>query len=117
MVGTGLLIVNVCGPDVPPFGPFGFVTVTCGVPAVATFAAGTVAVSCVEEPNVVVRADPFHFTVAPATKLLPAAVKVNVAAPAMQEFGLMEFSTGAASALLAAANTTRNGRIFFTEKS
>jgi hypothetical protein len=118
IAGTGSLTVNVCAPDVPPFGPLGFFTVTCGVPPQATFAAGTVALSWVEETNVVARAVPFQFTVAPDTKLLPFAVKVNVAAPAVHKFGLIELRTGpAASALLVAANTTRNGRIFFIEKS
>jgi hypothetical protein len=59
VVGTGLLIVNVCGLDVPPPG-LGFTTVTDAVPAVATFAAGTMAVSLVEETNVVTRGDPFQ---------------------------------------------------------
>jgi hypothetical protein len=118
IAGTGLLTVNVCGPDVPPFGPFGFFTVTCCMPPQATFAAGTVAVSWLKETNVVARAVPFQFTVAPDTKLLPFAVRVNVAAPAVHEFGLMELRTGpAASALPAAANTRRNGRILLIDRS
>jgi hypothetical protein len=59
VVGTGLLIVNVTELDVPPPGG-GLTTVMDAVPAVATFAAGTVAVSLVEELNVVTRGDPFQ---------------------------------------------------------
>jgi hypothetical protein len=44
VVGVGLLIVNVCGFDVPPPGG-GFTTVTEAMPAFATRAAVTVAVS------------------------------------------------------------------------
>ena len=59
VVGTGLLIVNVTELDVPPPGG-GLTTVMDAVPAVATFAAGTMAVSLVEELNVVTRGDPFQ---------------------------------------------------------
>jgi hypothetical protein len=59
VVGTGLLTVNVAAFDC---GPFEFLTVTCAVPPVATFVAGTIAVSCVDETNVVVRFEPFHLT-------------------------------------------------------
>jgi len=52
-------MVNVCAFDVPPPGA-GFTTVTSAVPAVATFAAGTIAVSFVEETKVVVKAVPFQ---------------------------------------------------------
>jgi hypothetical protein len=55
-------IVNVAGVDVAP-AHVGFTTVTEAVPAVAIRAAGTVAVSCVAETNVVVSAVPFQFTV------------------------------------------------------
>src|SRR5207244_8771925 len=76
VVGTGLLIVNVCALEVPPPGG-GFLTVTAAVPAVATFTAGTIAVSRVAETNVVVNADPFQLTVELAMKLVPSTVKVN----------------------------------------
>jgi hypothetical protein len=117
VVGTGLLMVNVCGFEVPPPGA-GFTTVTDAVPAVATFAAGTIAVSCVDETNVVVRDDPFHLTVEVETKLVPFTVKVNWALPAMVELGLIEVVVGtglAASTLLAvAADSTRtSGKILF----
>ena len=77
-VGVGLLaaIVNICALDVPPPGA-GFTTVTEAVPAEATRAAVTVAVSCVEDTNVVVSVVPFHFTVELETKLVPFTVIVN----------------------------------------
>jgi len=53
------LIVNVTEFDGEPLE---FLTVTCAVPAVAIFAAGTIAVSRVEETNVVARLAPFHLT-------------------------------------------------------
>jgi len=117
VVGTGLLIVNVTELDVPPPG-LGFTTVTDAVPAVATFAAGTIAVSCVEETNVVVRAEPFQFTFELEMKLVPITVKVNWALPAMVELGLIEVVVGtglAASTVLAvAADSTRtSGKIRF----
>jgi hypothetical protein len=116
VVGTGLLIVNVCGFDVPPPGG-GFTTVTDAVPAFATRAAVTVAVSCVEETNVVVKAVPFQRTVELATKLVPFTVMVNCGDPARHKLGLIEVVVGtgfAANTVPAAANTTSNGRIFLT---
>jgi hypothetical protein len=88
-------------------------TATWNVPAAATFAAGTVAVSCPALTNVVVRAAPFHCTLEVLSKPLPFTVKVNWGDPARHELGLIEVMTGAANALLATANTTRNGRIRF----
>jgi hypothetical protein len=93
VVGTGLLIVNVCGFDVPPPGG-GFVTVIEAVPAFATRAAVTVAVSCVEDTNVVVSAVPFQFTIEVETKFVPFTVKVNCGAPARHELGLIEVVVG-----------------------
>jgi hypothetical protein len=119
VVGAGLLIVNVATLEVPPPGG-GFLTVTWAVPAVATFAAGTIAVTCVEETNVVVSAVPFQFTVEFAMKLVPFTVKVNCGDPARHELGLIDVIVGtgfAANALLTAANTIRNDRIFLTGKS
>ena len=85
-------IVNVFAFDVPPHG---VTTVTEAVPAVATREAGTVAVSCVEEP-LVVSAVPFQFTVEPETKLVPFTVKVNPEPPAVAQVGLSELIVGAA---------------------
>ena len=59
MTGGGGLIVNVCAFDVPPPGA-GFTTVTFAVPVAATFAAGTMAVSCVAELKVVTNGEPFQ---------------------------------------------------------
>src|SRR2546426_1163503 len=46
VVGTGLVMVNVCGLEVPPPGA-GVNTVTCAVPGPAISAAGIAAVNCV----------------------------------------------------------------------
>ena len=77
VVGTGLLIVNVTAFDVPAFAPEAVKTVTEAVPALATLAAGTVAVSWVEETNVVVSAVPFQLTFELLTKFVPLTVSVN----------------------------------------
>jgi hypothetical protein len=117
MVGTGLLMVNVTGVDVLDGGP-GFVTVTDAVPAVATRAAGTIAVSWVGETYVVASPEPFQLTTALLSNNVPFTVNVNCGDPARHELGLIELIVGvAASALLAAANTTRNGRSFLIGKS
>jgi hypothetical protein len=113
IVGTGLLMVNVTAVDVLDGGP-GFVTVTDAVPAVATRAAGTIAVSWVDETGVVASPEPFHLTTALLSNNVPFTVKVNCGDPARDELGLIELIVGvAASTLLAATNTTRNGRSFF----
>jgi xanthosine utilization system XapX-like protein len=93
IVGAAL-IVNVCAVDVDP--AQGFATVIDAVPAVAIREAGTVAVNCVEEPNVVLSGVPFQFTVAPLTKLVPFTVKVNCAPPAVAQVGLSELIVGLA---------------------
>ena len=94
LVITGVLaIVNVIAFDVPPHG---VTTVIEAVPAVAIREAGTVAVSCVEETNVVVSDVAFHFTVEPETKLLPFTVNVNCAPPAVAQVGLSELTVGTA---------------------
>ena len=91
---TGVLaIVNVIPVDVPPQG---FTTVIEAVPAVAMREAGTVAVSCVEETNVVASAVAFHFTVEVETKFVPFTVKVNCGPPAAAQIGLSELRVGAA---------------------
>jgi len=94
LVSTGVLtMVNVCAFDVPPHG---VTAVIEAVPAVAMRAAGTVAVSCVAETNVVVSGLPFQFTVEPETKLVPFTVKVNCGPPAVVQVGLSELTVGAA---------------------
>ena len=94
LVITGVAaIVNVCAVDVPPHG---VTTVSDAVPAVAMRTAGTVAVSCVVETNVVANAVPFQFTVEPETKLVPFTVSVNCGPPAVAQVGLSELSVGIA---------------------
>jgi hypothetical protein len=73
--------------EVPPPGD-GFTTVTLAVPAAAMSAAVIAAVTCVLLTKVVVRADPFHFTMEVLTKLLPFTVRVKAAPPAVADAGL-----------------------------
>jgi hypothetical protein len=94
LVITGVLaIVNVTALDVAPHG---FVTVIDAVPAVAIREAGTVAVSCVDETNVVASAVAFHFTVEVETKFVPFTVNVNCGPPAVAQVGLSELIVGTA---------------------
>jgi hypothetical protein len=94
LVITGVApIVNVFAFDVPPHE---VTTVTEAVPAVATRAAGTAAVSCVAETNVVASTVAFHFTVEPETKLVPFTVSVNCGSPAVVQVGLSELIVGTA---------------------
>ena len=94
LVITGVsAIVNVRAFDVPPHE---VTTVIEAVPAVAMRAAGTVAVSCVAETNVVVSGVPFQFTVEPETKLVPFTVSVNCGPPAVAQVGLSELIVGTA---------------------
>ena len=92
IVGTAW-IVNVCAFDVPPPG-LGFTTVTEAGPAVAMSGAGTVAVSCVEETNVVVREVPPQRTVEVETKFVPVTVNVKPVLPAVTQLGLIEVVVG-----------------------
>ena len=91
MVGTAA-IVNVIAPEVDAHPP----TVIEAVPGVAMSAAGTVAVSCEADTNVVASAVPFQFTVAPETKLVPFTVKVKPGPPAVAQVGLSELIVGLA---------------------
>lgn len=75
------VIVNVTAFDVPPPGA-GFVTVTAGVPAVATSLAEIGAVNCVALTNVVVFVLPLNFTIEVLTKFEPLTVSVNAVDPA-----------------------------------
>jgi hypothetical protein len=88
------LIVNVRPPDVPPPGA-GFTAVTEAVPAVATSLAEIAAVNCLPLTKVVVRALPFHCTVAPETKFVPVTASVNPAPPAVALEGESEVGVGA----------------------
>jgi len=91
--GRGLMIVKVCGADVPPPG-VGVTTVMMAVPTAARSAAGITAVSWVVFTKVVVRAVVLKSTVAPFTKPLPVRVRVVLGLPKGTEVGLMEVSTG-----------------------
>ena len=91
MVGVALM-VNVAAPQFVAQVP----TVIEAVPAVAMRAAGTVAVSCVAETNVVASGLPFQFTVEPETKLVPLTVNVTCGPPAVAQVGLSEPIVGTA---------------------
>jgi len=90
-VGARLLIVKICGFELPPDG---LNTVTFAVPAVRRSDAGTTAVNDDGEPYVLARAEPFQFTVDDAVKRAPVKVMVNCAAPVVVEFGEMEAMLG-----------------------
>src|SRR5437867_1269824 len=93
VVGTGLVMLKVCGFDVPPPGA-GLPTVTCAVPPVAMSVAGMVAVSWVAETNVVARSAPFHRTTEPPMKFVPVTVSVNPGPPATAAVGLRPVVVG-----------------------
>ena len=84
---------NVTVFDVPPHG---LTTVIEAVPGLAIRDAVTVAVSCVEETDVVASALPFQFTVEVETKFVPLTVNVNCISPAEAQVGLSELMAGAA---------------------
>jgi hypothetical protein len=98
--GCGLFTVNVTALDVPPPGA-GFVTVTAGVPAVATSPAKIAAVTCVALTNVVTRAVPPKFTTDVFRKLVPFTVNVNAPEPAITFVGasVVMVGTGFGAAL------------------
>ena len=79
--------------EAPPPGE-GFVTVTEGVPALATSEARIAAVTFVALTNVVVRAFPLKLTTDPLTKLEPFTVNVNAPEPAVALDGCSEVITG-----------------------
>jgi hypothetical protein len=93
MVGFGLLIVNVSAEEAPPPGA-GLVTVTGTVPALATSAAGTDAVTCALFLNVVVRGEPFQLILVPFTKPVPFTVSVKVELPAILLLGESDVREG-----------------------
>src|SRR4029077_15818651 len=86
-------IGNITAFDVPPHG---FTTVIDAVPGLAMREADTVAVSCVEETNVVVSAAPFQFTIEVEMKFMPLTVNVNCGSPAAAQVGLSELMVGTA---------------------
>jgi hypothetical protein len=104
IAGTGLgaaVTVNVTALDVPPPGA-GLVTVTEGVPVVATSLAKIAAVSCVALTNVVARAAPPKFTTDVFRKFVPFTVNVNAPEPAETFVGasVVTVGTGFGAALI-----------------
>jgi hypothetical protein len=93
-------IGNVTAFDVPPHG---LTTVIEAVPGLAMRVADTVAVSCVEETNVVVSAAPLQFTIDVEMKFVPLTVNVNCESPAAAQVGLSEVMVGAALIVSVAA--------------
>src|SRR6266446_6776441 len=95
IVGTGLLIVNGVGPELPPPGA-GLNTATGLGPADAMSLAGTVAVSCVLLTNVVVSGIPWipNWTTDVVTKFVPLTVRVNDGPPAVALVGEIEVIDG-----------------------
>jgi hypothetical protein len=94
LVITGVLaMVSVTGVDVAP-AHVEFTTVIEAVPALAMRMAGTVAVSCVEETNVVASGVPFHFTIEVERKFVPITVNVNCGPPGVTQVGLIELIVG-----------------------
>src|SRR5882672_3539491 len=90
VVGTGFgadEMVKTWAFEVPPPGA-GLNTVIDAVPAVAMSAAAIAAVSCEDEPKVVVRLPPFHRTTDPLMKFVPPTVSVNAAPPAAADVGV-----------------------------
>ena len=92
VVLTGL-IVNVCAFEVPP-PSVGFTTVMLAVPGAAISATVIVAVSCVGETKVVVRAEPFQSTTELETKLVPFTVRVKLVPPATSMSARCSWSSG-----------------------
>src|SRR5262249_41165472 len=82
MPGVGLRTRTLAADEVPPPGA-GEKTVTGTVPAVATSAAGMVAVKEPALTNVVARSAPFQRTTDDATKFVPPTVRVMPAPPAL----------------------------------
>jgi len=94
-VSAALLMVKVRAPDVPPPGE-GFTTVTGTGPAVAMSVAKIAAVNWVLLTKLVMRALPFHCTVAPETKFVPVTVSVNAAPPGVALEGESKVAVGTA---------------------
>lgn len=96
IVGTGfdvLVTLKFTEFDAPPPG-VGFVTITAGVPAVATSIGIIWVVSCVELVTVAARVTPPKLTVAPVTKFVPLIVNVNAVDPAAIPVGDNELIVG-----------------------
>ena len=92
-VGAGLVMVKVCGADVPPPGP-GVTTVIAGVPAVVRSAAGMTAVNVVSLTKVVASGVASKSAVELLRKPSPVSVMVVSELPTNVKFGLMLVSVG-----------------------
>src|SRR5437667_291784 len=92
-LGFGAVIVNVCALEAPPPG-VGVNTVTDAVPPAAMSAVVIWACSWVLVTNVVARSLAFHRTTDELMKLVPVAVSVNPAPPAIMLVGAMDVSVG-----------------------
>jgi len=99
MVGTGLLMVKVAVPEVPPPGA-GVLTETLAVPASAMSVEVMVAVRDVPEPYVVARLDPFHRTTELVSKFVPVTVSVKLALPATEFVGDIRVTVGTGFAMV-----------------
>ena len=96
IVGTGFVAavtLKLTEFDAPPPG-VGFVTITAGVPTVATSIGRIEAVTCVELTNVVPLVTPPKLRVAPLTKPVPLIVNVNAVEPAAIPVGDSEVIVG-----------------------
>jgi hypothetical protein len=83
--------------------PHGLTTVIGNVPRAVMRLAATVAVSCVEETNVVGSGLPFQFTIEVETKFVPFTVNVNCVSPALAQVGSSEVMVGVALIVSVAA--------------
>ena len=91
--GAAITVNKAAGDTLPP----GLVTTIEATLGPAMRAAGTVALSAVELPKVVVSAVEFHETCDPETKFAPVTASVNVALPAGTVVGEMALIVGAAA--------------------
>jgi hypothetical protein len=91
--GAAAAIVKTKAVEFFPLGD-GLATVMRAVPADTTFAAGTLAVSCVVLTYVVVSGTPFQHTTAPERKLVPSTVRERPIEPAVAVAGEIETMEG-----------------------
>jgi hypothetical protein len=94
VIAAELAMVSVTGVEVAA--AHEFTTVIEAVPGLAMRMAGTVAVSWVEETNVVASDEPFQFTREPESKFVPFTVNVNCGPPGATQVGLSEPMVGIA---------------------
>jgi len=95
--GVGVVMLKLREADVAPPGAC---TLTEAMPVEVIRLAGTAALSCVADTNVVVNAEPFHKALSPLTKLPPFIVNVNDPPPAKAVVGEMEIKDGVGAVML-----------------